>query len=261
MRLLYKAVAVGTAGAAGMTPLTTAAQAAPAAQELRVDGCGTSWGGTLELCAAGETSHPGTGPAGYGPADTNDWRYGGVGTGGPLHPGLAGGGYGTGTGNGTPGGNGGTTPGGGAGNGTPGGNGGTTPGGGTGNGTPGDTPGGGAGNGTPGGGGAAPGTTPSGTGTGTGGPGVAAVPVGSWAGPATGTAAGALPVTGTSSMMTTIGFGFIIGGAGILYLTRLGDRGEEQGRGPARKGPGPRDGRPATPQPRRRPSPQATRRS
>ncbi|WP_432987202.1 hypothetical protein [Dactylosporangium sp. CA-233914] len=40
---------------------------------------------------------------------------------------------------------------------------------------------------------------------------------------------GELPVTGpTSSLMTTIGFAFIIGGAGVLYLTRLGgDRDEE----------------------------------
>ncbi|GAB3873037.1 hypothetical protein GCM10027610_139510 [Dactylosporangium cerinum] len=62
-------------------------------------------------------------------------------------------------------------------------------------------------------------------------------------------------------MMTTIGFAFIIGGASILYLTRLGDRGEEQtpetrtpGRTPAGKWP-------VAPRPRRRPSPQATRRS
>lgn len=222
MRLLYKAVAVGAAGAAGITPLATAAHAALTAQELRVDRCGQTWNGTLELCAAGETSYPGTGPAGdgyghdsgYGPNDTNDWQYDaptGVGTGGPLYAGQAD--------------------------------------------DDDDAPGYGNHNHNHGG----IGTTGGGTGT----PGVSGVPAGSVASAATGTvtATGTLPVTGTSAMMTTIGFAFIIGGAGILYFTRLGDRGEEQTptktpatRTPVSKGP-------AAPRPRRRPSPQATRRS
>jgi hypothetical protein len=74
--------------------------------------------------------------------------------------------------------------------------------------------------------------------------------------------AGALAVTGPSSaVISTIGFAFIIGGASVLYFTRLGDRGDET---TPTHVPTPRDRRPAgtdAPVPgRRRPSPQAARR-
>jgi hypothetical protein len=66
--------------------------------------------------------------------------------------------------------------------------------------------------------------------------------------------------------MTTIGFAFIIGGAGVLYLTRLGGRDDESGQtrvpSPRNRRPGPASSRTAEGvAPRRpRPSPQASRR-
>jgi hypothetical protein len=73
---------------------------------------------------------------------------------------------------------------------------------------------------------------------------------------------GELPVTGpSSSMMTTIGFAFIIGGAGVLYLTRLGGRDDESEPepGPTRV-PGPRNRRRAEDDSAPRPRPQPSRR-
>ncbi|GAA2605259.1 hypothetical protein GCM10010399_40350 [Dactylosporangium fulvum] len=301
MRLLYKAVAVGAVGAAGITPLAAAAHAAPSPQEHRAGDCSGLLPSALELCS--ETSYPGA--AGYGDAGPatrtwGDWNpdssygsahgtggsggqgSGGYGSGGHGSGGHGNGGYGGPGGSGSgfpggggPGGSGNGVPGGGTGNGTPGGGAGTPgggipgggtgtpgggiPGGGTGNGTPGGSvPGGGAGQGNSGGAAGVPG------GSGTGGTSGNATGV---AGAAdTGVVAGELPVTGMSSpLMTTIGFAFIIGGAGVLCLTRLGDRGEES---EPTQVPSPRDRGPKTGAARhrsltahrRRPSPQPSRR-
>jgi LPXTG-motif cell wall-anchored protein len=72
-------------------------------------------------------------------------------------------------------------------------------------------------------------------------------------------AAGVLPLTGADSrLMTTVGFVFIVGGAGVLYFTRFNDdrKADRRGRVPA-----PRRGRHAAgedetrPVRRRKPSP------
>ncbi|GGM75050.1 hypothetical protein GCM10007977_090750 [Dactylosporangium sucinum] len=219
MRLLYKAVAAGAVGAAGLTALAAPAEAAAA---HRADGCDLLRG-ALSLC---ETSSPGS--TSYGGADDDGYgaAHPGTHTWGDWSPHSSGPASGSGHG----------TAGGGSGSGVPGG--------------------GGSASGTPGGGGVT--GVPGGSG---GSGGVTGVPAGgagsSPGGSGTAAAFGELPVTGTSSpLLTTVGFALIVGGAGILYLTRLGDRGEE---GEAPRVPSPRDRRPA-PNRRRRPQPQPTRR-
>ena len=295
MRLLYTAVAVGAAGAAGLYSAAAAAHDASMPQQFSVEGCErASWMGDAELCDHGPvpvadpaatglrwqdwtgsdngTGGYGSGTGGYGSGTdgygsgtgsggwigSGDWSGFGSGSGfgagtgqrGKHHrhtPAGSGDGYGGGgdgyggggQGSGGPGGGDGYG-GGGQGSGGPGGGGpgGGGPGGGTGTGTGGPTP------TTPGGGtpttpgGGTP-TTPGGgggiTGVPGGGGGITAVPSGG-----TGTGAGTLALTGDSSgLLTTIGFAFIIGGAGVLYLTRIGGRVEES----HTRIPAPRQGR------------------
>lgn len=207
MRLLYKAVAAGAVGVAGLTWTFVAAHDAVASPtecrtefNYRANGTVEADGGIREhTCTPGPGSGSGSGDDGSG-----DDGYGGSGSGGN-------GGYGG------PGGTASPTP---SGSGAP---------------TPSTTPSGGGGpagspvpsasatpsSSTPGGGIAGSPSTP-------GGGGIAAEPSGGGGGLAADGGGGVLAATGPSSGgLTALGILFIVGGAAVLWLNRGGDRAEQ----------------------------------